>query len=95
MYIFQSLCKKNDKIKKRIAQLQEELITINRPPLQNYRFDSISKMLKKWKLKGNHALYHINNHAEELKKKAKDNPKTTLLLTAGLVLTSYFLMRKN
>ncbi|AQX18928.1 MULTISPECIES: hypothetical protein [Bartonella] len=95
MYIFQSPCSKNDKIKKRIAQLKEELTTINRQSLQNNRFDSISKMLKKWKQKGHHALYHINNHAEELKKKAKDNPKTTLLLTAGLVLTSYCLMRKN
>ncbi|ATO57932.1 hypothetical protein [Bartonella sp. 1-1C] len=95
MYIFQNPCSKNDKIKKRIAQLKEELITINRQPLQNDRFGSISKMLKKWKQKGHHALYHINNHAEELKKKAKDNPKTTLLLTAGLVLTSYCLMRKN
>ncbi|WP_335617791.1 MULTISPECIES: hypothetical protein [unclassified Bartonella] len=52
-------------------------------------------MLNKRKLKGHQALYNINTHAEELKKKAKENPKTTLLLAAGLILTSYCLVRKN
>ncbi|CBI76933.1 conserved protein of unknown function [Bartonella clarridgeiae 73] len=95
MYIFQSPCRKNDKIKKRIAQLKEELTTINRQHFQSHPFENISNILNKWKLKGHQALYHINAHAKELKKKAKENPKTALLLATGLVLTSYCLMRKN
>ncbi|AQX22152.1 hypothetical protein Bho11B_001210 [Bartonella sp. 11B] len=35
MYIFQSPCSKNDKIKKRIAQLKEELTTINRQSIRS------------------------------------------------------------
>ncbi|WP_144751452.1 MULTISPECIES: hypothetical protein [Bartonella] len=86
---------KNAKIKKRIAQLKSELVPVNRWHFQRERFENISDMLDTWKQKGRHALYHLNQHARELKKKAKDHPKTTLALAAGLVLAGFMLVRRN
>ncbi|WP_273754943.1 MULTISPECIES: hypothetical protein [unclassified Bartonella] len=86
---------KNAKIKKRIAQLKRELVPVNRWSSQNDSFENISELFNTWKQKGRHALYHLNEQATELKKKAKENPKKTLALAAGLVLASILLIRKN
>ncbi|WP_375625232.1 MULTISPECIES: hypothetical protein [unclassified Bartonella] len=87
--------RKNAKIKKRIAQLKRELVPVNHWSSQNDNFENISELFNTWKQKGRHALYHLNEHAAELKKKAKENPKKTLALTAGVVLVSFLLIRKN
>ncbi|EJF87691.1 hypothetical protein [Bartonella rattimassiliensis] len=86
---------KNAKIKKRIAQLKKELVPVNHWNSQNDSFENISELFNTWKQKGCHALYHLNEHATELKKKAKENPKKTLALLAGVVLASLLLIRKN
>ncbi|EJF79898.1 Uncharacterised protein [Candidatus Bartonella washoeensis] len=86
---------KNAKIKKRIAQLKNELVPVNRWHSDNKGFEYISDMLDIWKQKGRHALDHLNEHAMQLKKKAKANPKTTLALAAGMALAGFLLMRKN
>ncbi|WP_142415988.1 hypothetical protein [Bartonella massiliensis] len=91
---------KNAKIKKRIAQLKKELVKKELVPVnhwgsQNDSFENISELFNAWKQKGRHALYHLNEHATELKKKVKENPKKTLALAAGLALASVLLMRKN
>ncbi|WP_273756582.1 hypothetical protein [Bartonella sp. MM73XJBT] len=86
---------KNAKIKKRIAQLKSELVPVSRWNSQSDSLESISDMLDTWKQKSRHALYHLNEHAREFKKKAKEHPKTTLALAAGLVLASVLLIRKN
>ncbi|WP_330168283.1 hypothetical protein [Bartonella grahamii] len=86
---------KNAKIKKRIAQLKRELVPVNHWSAQNDRFENISELFNTWKQKGRHALYHLNKHATELKKKAKENPKKTFALAAGVVLASFLLVRKN
>ncbi|WP_375701829.1 hypothetical protein [Bartonella sp. AA89HNZF] len=87
--------RKNAKIKKRIAQLKRELVPVNYWSSQNDSFENISELFNTWKQKGRHALYHLNEHATELKKKAKENPKKTLALAAGVVLVSFLLIRKN
>ncbi|WP_375664144.1 MULTISPECIES: hypothetical protein [unclassified Bartonella] len=87
--------RKNAKIKKRIAQLKRELVPINHWSFQNDSFENISELFNTWKQKGRHALYHLNEHATELKKKAKENPKKTLALAAGIVLVSFLLIRKH
>ncbi|WP_175868564.1 hypothetical protein [Bartonella gabonensis] len=86
---------KNAKIKKRIAQLKRELVPINRWSSHNDSFENISELFNTWKQKGRHALYYLNEHVTELKKKAKENPKKTFALAAGLVLASVLLIRKN
>ncbi|WP_375696271.1 hypothetical protein [Bartonella sp. AP331QHHD] len=87
--------RKNAKIKKRIAQLKRELVPVNYWSSQNDSFENISELFNTWKQKGRHALYHLNEHATELKKKVKENPKKTLALAAGVVLVSFLLIRKN
>ncbi|WP_039760749.1 hypothetical protein [Bartonella queenslandensis] len=94
MYLF-STNAKNAKIKKRIALLKRELVPVNHWSSQNDIFENISELFSTWKQKGRHALYHLNEHATELKKKAKENPKKTLALAAGVVLASFLLIRKN
>ncbi|WP_375666222.1 hypothetical protein [Bartonella sp. TT121SHDZB] len=94
MYLF-STHSKNAKIKKRIALLKRELVPVNRWSSQNDSFKNISELFNTWKQKVRHALYHLNEHATELKKKAKENPKKTLALAAGVVLASFLLIRKN
>ncbi|EJF89700.1 hypothetical protein ME1_00470 [Bartonella vinsonii subsp. arupensis OK-94-513] len=86
---------KNAKIKKRIAQLKNELSSTSPWHSNNNGFENISDMLDTWKQKGQHALYHLNEHATQLKKKAKENPKKTIALTAGIILASFLLIRKN
>ncbi|EJF74725.1 hypothetical protein HWV54_03315 [Bartonella alsatica] len=86
---------KNAKIKKRIAQLKSELVPVSRWHFYNNSYENISDMLDTWKQNGLHVLYHLNEHATELKKKVKENPKKTLALAAGLVLASFLLTRKN
>ncbi|MBX4335865.1 hypothetical protein [Bartonella raoultii] len=86
---------KNAKIKKRIAQLKNELVPVNRWYSSNESFENISEIFDTWKQKGRHAFYHLNKHAKSLKKKAQENPKTTLALAAGAILTSFLLLRKN
>ncbi|WP_409361184.1 hypothetical protein ACRPOS_007880 [Bartonella heixiaziensis] len=86
---------KNAKIKKRIAQLKNELVPVNRWYSDNSSVEYMSDMLDTWKQKGRHALCHLNEHAAQLKKKAKENPKTTIALAAGLALASFLLVRKN
>ncbi|WP_455480609.1 hypothetical protein V3564_05670 [Bartonella sp. B12(2025)] len=88
---------KNAKIKKRIAQLKNELVPVNNHWRfhDNNSFDNLSNILDTWKQKGCHALYHLNEHATELKKKVKENPKTTIALTAGIALAGFLLIRKN
>ncbi|MBB4075746.1 hypothetical protein GGR08_000027 [Bartonella fuyuanensis] len=86
---------KNAKIKKRIALLKRELVPVNRWKFQNDSFENISELFNTWKQKSRHAFYHLNEHATKLKKKAKENPKKTLALAAGVVLASLFLIRKN
>ncbi|WP_208433575.1 hypothetical protein [Bartonella taylorii] len=86
---------KNAKIKKHIAQLKNQLVPASPWRSYNDGFENISDMFDTWKQKGRHALYHLNEHATQLKKKAKENPKTTLALTAGLILASFLLIRKN
>ncbi len=69
MYLF-STHAKNAKIKKRIAKLKSELIPVSQwGSSHNDSFENISDMLNTWKQKGRHALYHLNEHATELKKK--------------------------
>ncbi|MBB5074212.1 hypothetical protein HNQ69_001349 [Bartonella callosciuri] len=94
MYLF-SAHAKNDKIKKRIAQLKSKLPPVNRCYSHNKSFENVSEMLNVWKQKRRHALYHLNDRITELKNKVKGHPKTTLALAAGLVLTSFFLIHKN
>ncbi|WP_317993911.1 hypothetical protein [Bartonella gliris] len=86
---------KNAKIKKRIAQLKNELVPVNRWHSENSNFEYMSDMFDTWKQKGHHALCHLNEHAIQLKKKAKENPKTTLALATGLALAGFLLVRKN
>ncbi|WP_336293898.1 hypothetical protein [Bartonella sp. CB169] len=86
---------KNAKIKKRIAQLKSELVPVSHWHPHNNSFENISDIFNTLKQKGCHAFYHINEHTKELKKKAKENPKTSLALAAGLVLTGFLLTRKN
>lgn len=86
---------KNAKIKKRIAQLKSELVPVSRWHSHSDSLESISDMLNTWKQKGRHALYHLNEHATELKNKVKQHPKTTLALAAGLVLAGFLMIRKN
>ncbi|WP_332060133.1 hypothetical protein [Bartonella sp. CB74] len=90
-----SIHSKNAKIKKRIAQLKNELIPVHHWHSHNSSFDNISDMLDTWKQKGCHALFHLNEQATELKKKAKENPKTTLALAASVALASFLLIRKK
>lgn len=87
--------RKNAKIKKRIAQLKNELVPVNRWHSANESLEDISEIFDTWKQKGRHALYHLNEQAKNLKKKAKENPKTTVALAAGAILTSFLLLRKN
>ncbi|MET3589215.1 hypothetical protein ABID23_000285 [Bartonella silvatica] len=93
MYLF-SPHSKNAKIKKRIAQLKNELVPVNHWHSHHNSFENISDVLNTWKQKGRHALYHLNEHTTALKKKAKQHPKTTLALTAGLILSGFLLARK-
>ncbi|WP_208435372.1 hypothetical protein [Bartonella phoceensis] len=86
---------KNARIKKRIAQLKSELVPANRWRSHNSSFANILDMLDTWKQKGHHALCHLNEHATELKKKAKEHPKTIIALATGVVLASFLLIRKN
>ncbi|ATP12951.1 hypothetical protein BHOIPH791_09500 [Bartonella henselae] len=86
---------KNAKIKKRIAQLKNELVPMSRLSSHSNSFENISDIFDTWKQKGQHALYHFNEHVTELKKKVKENPKTTLALAAGLALAGFLLVRKN
>ncbi|WP_019219412.1 hypothetical protein [Bartonella florencae] len=94
MWLF-STNTQNAKIKKRIAQLKNELVPVSRGGFHNDSFENISDLLDTWKQKGRHALVHLNEHATELKKKVKEHPKTTLALAAGLVLAGFFLVRKH
>ncbi|WP_156851176.1 hypothetical protein [Bartonella refiksaydamii] len=86
---------KNAKIKKRIARLKNQLVPVSPWRFHDDSFENISVLFDTWKQKGHHALHHLNEHATQLKKKAKENPKTTLALAAGLVLASFLLIRKN
>ncbi|WP_019222872.1 hypothetical protein [Bartonella rattaustraliani] len=86
---------KNARIKKRIAQLKNELVPVNHWYPDNDSFKNISNIFDTWKQKSCHALHHLNEHAATLKKKAKEHPKTTLALAAGMLLTGFFLIRKN
>ncbi|WP_019221110.1 hypothetical protein [Bartonella senegalensis] len=86
---------KNAKIKKRIAQLKNELVPVSHLRSQRNSFENISDIFETWKQKGHHALYHLNEHVTELKKKAKENPKKTLALAAGLALAGFLLVRKH
>ncbi|MCZ2157950.1 hypothetical protein NPX99_01410 [Bartonella sp. 220] len=86
---------KNAKIKKPIAQLKNELSSISPWHSNNSSFETISDMLDTWKQKVQHALYHLNKHATQWKKKAKENPKKTIALAASIILASFLLKRKN
>ncbi|AQX31398.1 hypothetical protein [Bartonella schoenbuchensis] len=94
MCTFQPPCCRDTKIKKHIAQLKDELVTISRWRHDNNTSNTIFDLFDTWKQKGRHALYRINNHTEDLKKKAKENPKTTIALITGVVLASCLLTRK-
>ncbi|KEC56480.1 hypothetical protein [Bartonella koehlerae] len=85
----------NARIKKHIAQLKNELVPVNHLRSHSNSFEDISEIFETWKQKGQHVLYHLNEHVTELKKKAKENPKTTLALAVGLALASFMLVRKN
>lgn len=56
------------KLKKHIAQLKDELVTISRWRHDNNTSNTIFDLFDTWKQKGRHALYRINNHTEDLKK---------------------------
>lgn len=86
---------KNARIKKRIAQLKNELVPVNHWYSYNDSFENISDIFDTWKQKSRHALSHLNGHAIALKKKVKEHPKTTLALATGIALTGFFLIRKN
>ncbi|CAF26678.1 hypothetical protein [Bartonella quintana] len=85
----------NTKIKKRIAQLKNELVPVSHFRSYKDSFENISDMFAPWKQKIRHALYHLNEHATQLKRKAKENPKTILALAAGMALAGFLLTRKN
>ncbi|EJF80528.1 hypothetical protein [Bartonella doshiae] len=86
---------KNAKIKKRIAQLKNQLVPVSSWRSHNDSFENISDMFDTWKQKGHHAFYHLNEHAKVWKNKAKENPKTALALATGLILAGILLIRKN
>ncbi|AGF76450.1 hypothetical protein [Bartonella vinsonii] len=86
---------KNAKIKKSIAQLKNKLSSASLWLSNNSSFETISDMFDTWKQKSQHALYHLNEHATQWKKKAKENPKKTIALTASILLASFLLMGKN
>lgn len=94
MCIF-STFSKDAKIKKRITQLKNELSTSNHWRSNDENWNNVSNMLNAWQKKGRHALDHVNEHAKKLKKNVKENPKATLVLAAGIVLTGFLLMRNN
>ncbi|MCZ2203631.1 DUF883 C-terminal domain-containing protein [Bartonella sp. A05] len=94
MCIFSTLSK-DAKIKKRIAQLKNELSAINHWRSNDKNLNNVSNMLNAWQKKGRHALDHVNEHTEELKKKVKENPKTTIALAAGIALVGLLLIRKH
>ncbi|WP_455477934.1 hypothetical protein V3565_04050 [Bartonella sp. B10] len=91
-----SIYSKNAKIKKHIAQLKNELIPINHLYSNDNIFDHIFSMLTTWKKKSHQALYHLNEHATQLKKIVKKNPKTALTIAvAGTALACFLLIRKK
>ncbi|MCZ2328797.1 hypothetical protein [Bartonella sp. F02] len=94
MCIF-SNCFRKGKIKKHIAHLKNELTPNNHWFSNNNNTGALSSMFNTWKQKGRHALYHLNEHTEELKNKVKENPKTTIALAMGVALTSFLFMRKK
>ncbi|OPB30268.1 hypothetical protein BWD121_013230 [Bartonella sp. WD12.1] len=68
MCTFQSPCCRDTKIKKHIAQLKDELVTISRWRHDNNTSNTIFDLFDTWKQKSRHVLHHINNHTEDLKK---------------------------
>ncbi|UTO28270.1 hypothetical protein NMK50_09055 [Bartonella harrusi] len=85
---------KNAKMGKYIVQLKNKLTSMHPWHSRNSNFENISNIFERWKQKSYHTLHHFHNHAIQLKKKSKDNPKTTIALATGVVLTSFFLIRK-
>ncbi|UNE54051.1 hypothetical protein [Bartonella machadoae] len=85
---------KNAKIRKYIIQLKNKFISISPWHARNSDFENISNLLERWQQKGCHVLQHLHEHTIQLKKKTKENPKTTIALATGVVLTSFFLIRK-
>ncbi|AGF75040.1 hypothetical protein BAnh1_11730 [Bartonella australis AUST/NH1] len=86
---------KDTKIKKRIAQLKNELAAINRWHSDDNSWSDMSDTFDAWKQKGRHALHQVNKHTEKLKQKVEKNPKTTFALTVAIALAGFLIMRKN
>lgn len=107
MGMFNGECNTSHKAKKRIHQLKRELAALtgeNKFGIGENKFGgsnwmnadfNAGEMAGVVKEKGQQAYDSLSEHAEVLKDKAKENPKTALAILAGVGLAACLLMRRN